>query len=430
MKREVAMGRIQSTYAWLGRYRPDILVWLIVAVTSVLAYLSYVRNLGLFYYDSRYYMAFSFWFSGDTQQVARDRTAEFASMYNIPMPDAATTFGWGLVQPRVVLPFLSAPFMNLFGPYGLAVIPAVATIVFTILLTIVMKRRYGNVAAVATVVLMNASLRIVVLTTGMLTESLSAVWSLVALMLTWRYIRTRRWWLLVLIGLVTLLSGFTRQATLIMAGAFAMAWLLGMLVSRRWRSPWMWPAIVVGATTVITQVVQTLVWPFSQTDQFLRITGSSTLTEALSHVPGLAKLLLFTDLKTFMATDKPLLFILFLSVAGMVIFWRRAESHLLFGAILAIAVYNITNGTATGFRYAIPGLAFFMLSVALVLAATAKRLRSPEDSAAGIGEDAVQSPDPWAPEPATESAEPRSPQTRAQTLSGDSAQAPTLRDTV
>lgn len=398
------MGRIQVAYAWLGRYRPDILVWVIVAVTSVLGYLSYVRNLGLFYYDSRYYMAFAFWFSGDSQQVARDRTAEFAAMWHIPMPDAATTFGWGLVQPRVVLPFLSAPFMNLFGPYGLAVIPAVATVVFTILLTLVMKRRYGNVAAVATVVLMNASLRIVVLTTGMLTESLSALWSLVALMLTWRYIRAPRWWLLVLIGLVTLLSGFTRQATLIMAGAFAMAWLLGMLVTRRWRSPWMWPAIVVGATTVVTQVAQTALWPFSQTDQFLRITGSSTLTEALSHVPGLAKLLLFTDLKTFMATDKPLLFILFLSVAGMVIFWRRAEAHLLFGAIIAIAVYNITNGTATGFRYAIPGLAFFMLNVALVLAATAQRLRSPGDAEAETEHAAAESPDPWAP-PLTGSAD-------------------------
>jgi len=398
------MGRIQAAYAWLGRYRPDILVWVIVAVTSVLGYLSYVRNLGLFYYDSRYYMAFAFWFSGDNQQVARDRTAEFAAMWHIPMPDAATTFGWGLVQPRVVLPFLSAPFMNLFGPYGLAVIPAVATVVFTILLTLVMKRRYGNVAAVATVVLMNASLRIVVLTTGMLTESLSALWSLVALMLTWRYIREPRWWLLVLIGLVTLLSGFTRQATLIMAGAFAMAWLLGMLVTRRWRSPWMWPAIVVGATTVVTQVAQTALWPFSQTDQFLRITGSSTLTEALSHVPGLAKLLLFADLKTFMATDKPLLFILFLSVAGMVIFWRRAEAHLLFGAIIAIAVYNITNGTATGFRYAIPGLAFFMVNVALVLAATARRLRSPGDAEAETEHAAAESPDPWAP-PLTGSAD-------------------------
>jgi hypothetical protein len=366
------VGPFKAAVDWINRNRADVLVWLIAAVTWVLGYLSYIRNLGLYFYDSRYYMAYAFWFSGDSQQVARDKTAAFFAAHNIVMPSTDVTFGWGLVQPRVVLPLLSAPFMGL-GPYGLAVIPALASIAFTIVALILMKRRYGNLAAIATIVLALASFHIMIYMTAMLTESLSALWSALALLVAWRYMRTRQWWLLVIVGGITLLSAFTRQATLIMAGAFVAAWLLGMLVSLRWRSPWMWPAIVVGATAVGAQIVQTLVFPFSQASQFMRITGSSTLTEAIGHVPGLAKLLLVTDIKDFMQNDKPLLFILFLSVGAMILFWRHEEAHLLFGAILAVALYNITNGTSTTFRYAIPGVIFYLLPLALMLQATVKR---------------------------------------------------------
>ena len=44
------------------------------------------------------------------------------------------------------------------------------------------------------------------------------------------------------------------------------------------------------------------------------------------------------------------------------------ESQLLLGAILGIALYNVTNGTPTGFRYSMPGLAFFAVSAALLIA--------------------------------------------------------------
>jgi hypothetical protein len=57
---------------------------------------------------------------------------------------------------------------------------------------------------------------------------------------------------------------------------------------------------------------------------------------------------------------------------GIVLFWRRSEAHLLVGAILAISVYNITNGTPTAFRYAIPGLVFYVAMVGLVIRATAR----------------------------------------------------------
>ena len=48
------------------------------------------------------------------------------------------------------------------------------------------------------------------------------------------------------------------------------------------------------------------------------------------------------------------------------VFWRRTESHLLLGAILAIALYNVTNGNATDFRYALPGFVFSAMSIGLL----------------------------------------------------------------
>jgi hypothetical protein len=77
-----------------------------------------------------------------------------------------------------------------------------------------------------------------------------------------------------------------------------------------------------------------------------------------------------------MAADHALLVFVVLSAIGMIVLWRREESHLLLGAIVGIALYNITNGTSTSFRYAIPGLVFYALAVALLVSRTAPRLTS------------------------------------------------------
>ena len=66
-------------------------------------------------------------------------------------------------------------------------------------------------------------------------------------------------------------------------------------------------------------------------------------------------------------SDHALLILVMLSILSMVIFWRRAESHLLGGAIAGITLYNVTNGTRTGFRYAMPGLAFYAVFAGLLI---------------------------------------------------------------
>ncbi len=351
-----------------------ILTWAIVAATFVVTYVTFVRWYRMFFPDSRYYLAMAVLFGGADPDAARELTAAFAELRDIAVPPTDVLFGWGLVQPRVVYPLLSVPFVKLFGPYGLAVIPLLAAIVLTILLTIILMRRYGNVVAVATMLLVNGSLFLMSFHTGMLTESLSGLFTVLALLAAWRWLERRSPWLLVAMGAATALSAFTRQATLIMAGAFVMAWLVGSLVARR-NNDWMWPAIVVGGTAVGCQVLQSLVFPsFSQLDQFLKQAGAETLGEAILHVPSMLFGILVSDIATMLRGDRTLLFLICLAVASMILFWRRTESHLLFGAILAVVLYNVTNGTPTQFRYATPGLVFYVMSAALLIANTADRV--------------------------------------------------------
>lgn len=363
----MAPSRLTS---WFLHHRSALLMWAILASTFVLSYATYVRWYRMFYPDSRYYLAMAYLFLGNDPETARQLTVDYAAPRNIDVPPVADLFGWGLVQPRVVLPALSAPFIALFGPTGLAVVPLLATFTFLIIAVVMLRRRFGTVVALLVGLLVSTSLFLISIGTGMLTEGLSALFTALALMLTWRWLEHRRVLLLLAIGIVTVLSAFTRQATLIMAGAFISAWLLGSLIERR-NSRIMLPALIVGVTAVGCQVLQTLIFPsFSQLDQFLAQAGADTLGEALLNVPRMALDIIRADVLTMLRGDRSLLVLICLAVAGMILFWRRVESHLLLGAIAATAVYNITNGTPTQFRYATPGLVFWMLAAGMLVAAT------------------------------------------------------------
>lgn len=186
---------------------------------------------------------------------------------------------------------------------------------------------------------------------------------------------------------LTVISAFTRQATFIVAGSLVVAWLAALLLRRR-SNRWAVPALSVAITALATQVLQTRLFPtFSQLDQFKAKTGADNLTEALLGTPRLAWKILRTDLVFFAQSDRALLVLITLSIVSSVVFWRRAETHLLIGAVAGTALYGITNGTPTAFRYAMPGLVCYAVSVALLMSSLASRVArqpdSPDDPEAG-----------------------------------------------
>jgi len=342
------------------------LYWTVVLGTFGLGYAAYVVRRPFFSPDSRYYLAMAYLFGGEDPESARDLTAEFAAHYGVPVPPADELFGWGLVQPRVILPLLAAPLVRAFGPFGLAATTLILTVILVIALAVILLRRFGPGPALTVMVILNTSHFLMIFHGGMLTESLSALWTVGTLASAWWWLRDGRWWQMALVSVTVIGAAFTRQATSIVAGAFVMAWLLGLIIRRM--GQWMWPALVASVTAIACQLLQSAVFPsFSQLDQFLAKTGTDSLGAALLETPRMAATILSRDAATFLREDVALLVLIVLSVAGMLYFWRRTEAHLLFGAILGVALYNVTNGTPTQFRYAVPGLVFFALCAALLV---------------------------------------------------------------
>ena len=357
------------------------LAGLIVAVTFAVTYGSTVKLRPLFAPDSRYYAGMALWFGGESQAEAARQVAEVSAQSGWASPDASVLFGWGLVQPRVVLPALSVPFVKLWGIDGLVVVPGLALAALMGLMVWQLSRRYGTTAALGAVVLIMCSPQIMFYGAAMLTESLSALWGALTVAAAWRY-RTRAGWAPVaaMVGL-TLVSAFTRQATLIVAGAFVTAWLVALVLRHR-PNAWGVPALAVGVTSVVAQVVQTKIFPtFSQLDQFKTKTDADSLTGALLGAPRLAWHIARTDVVSFAKADRPLLVLVALCILSGLVFWRREETHLLLGAFAGIELYGVTNGTPTAFRYAMPGLVFFALSLALLLSrALPREAGQPEGS--------------------------------------------------
>jgi hypothetical protein len=343
-------------------------MWVTVLVSFGWGYLAITVRTYRFHPDARFYLAQAFKFSGMSEQQAHDQLVAFASSYGhgMKVPSTETLFHWGLTAPRVMISLFAAPFVRVFGPYGFLVAELIISLVLTIVLTLLLQRFFGAGVAAVVMVLVNLSYYLMFFNTSVLTESMSALWSALTLIVAWQWIKRRRWWWLALVVATVALSAFTRQATLIVAGALVVAWLLGWILQRR--SQWMWPAIAAVATSIACQLIQWAVYgDTSQTEQFYENTGAKTLGEMIVKIPGVAVEILVGDFRGFLHADPMLAVLICCAVAGMVMYWRRTESHLLFGAILASAVYNITNSSFTHFRYETPGLVFWMLSAGLLL---------------------------------------------------------------
>lgn len=358
---------VNGARTWLVAQRVFWLDYLVILSVLTVVYVAIILLYSQYFPDSAHYLGMSLWFSGMTQQDALElvNARHIANGWD-PNTSVDLLFNWGLVKPRVVLPLLSVPFIWLFGPAGLTVTTGIITLVLVLVLYKLLAARYGRVASVVSVLLMLSSMFIMVFSVGMLTESLSALWGVAALAAAYRYQSDpRKRWIVIMVA-VTLLSAFTRQATFIVAGAFVVAWLLSFAVPRATRG-WTVPTIAVAGSALLAQLVQTWLFPFSQGDQYMRMTQTDSLWGAILATPKLIVGILREELATYVLEDQVLLILIGLALISMVVFWRRTESHLLFGAILGISLYNITNGNATHFRYAIPGIVFFLGSISLLL---------------------------------------------------------------
>lgn len=349
--------------------------WALVLLVFGIVTYSVFSSAAAFLPDSRYYAAMSLRITGLSAQESYEQVKVFVDQFGWATPGPDALFGWGLVAPRIMLPLLSAPFVAVFGIPGLQVVPVVAMGVgLLVTLTVGGRTRAGVAATLAAVLLLESSRRMILYGGAMLTESLAfALVAGLALCLPWDGRPRSRRSLVVALALLTLLA-FTRQATLIPAGAVVVAWLGSAVRERRIRTSWTPYALWLSVATVGLQVAQTVVFPgFNQLNQFLAATHAKSLLGALRNTPGLARHIISTDLHQMARTDIPLLVLLVLAIVAGVVRWRHTDAHLLIGAVLGTMLYNVTNGTPTMFRYGFPGLVFVVVAVALLVRSVAEK---------------------------------------------------------
>jgi len=343
-------------------------VWLLLAVLLVGMYAGSLWVRAQYVPDSRYYAAMAFHFGGESQESARSLVAEQDAKAGWETPPLDRLFDWGLVQPRIIYPLLSAPFAAVLGINGMLVVPAAATLALALVMFLVCSWRYGWPAAAAGVVLVVTSSYLMWFSTAMLTEGLAAAW-VAALVLTLPLSGPRSWKVLLACALLLVAVAFTRQVTLIPVAAIVSAWFFASWRQRRVRNDWAAFALVSVVVLVATQIVQSVLWgDVSPSAQFLKATGTTSLGDAFAAAPGLAGKIVSTDVRAFMFYDRSLAVLLTLCVVSAVWRWRQVESHLVIGAMAAGFILNLVNGVPTSFRYSMPGVAFVVLAVSALAA--------------------------------------------------------------
>jgi hypothetical protein len=345
---------------------------LAVAILSVLLLVMTVGiwlRFSQFSLDSRYYYAMSLRYSGVDRQTAYQMVIDYqrklwGNLYIIRPID--NIMDWGLTAPRVVYPLLSTPFVILFGVKGLEVIPIIFTFLSLGMIHYYLTKRFNIAAASVTVGGLLLSTYVMRWSLGMLTESISIFLGVVSLLFAYKYIESRKAWYLVALGAATLTSAFTRQATLIVAGAFVCAWL-GAVILKKKNTGWGVVALVNLIVSVGIQLIQSALAPFSQLDQFLKVTHTNDLFHAILALPKLVAKILFKEIIWYLKNDQVLLVLLAICVVAVFMNLAKTDSHLFIGAIAGTLLYAATNGSNTQFRYALPGLIFFAIVMASYL---------------------------------------------------------------
>jgi len=343
-------------------------VWLFLLLMLTVGWITTIDHRVLFTGDTRYYAASALTFAGYGHAEALRMMQSYVAAFHMPLPSSDVLFDQSSTNARVVYPALSAPFVRLFGIDGMGVIPAVAAALAFAVMLATGSRRWGWRLAVPPLVLLATSSKTLLFCASMITESLSIMWCALLLMVALARPQGGRS-TAVLLALLTLGLGFTRQATLIPAGAFCLAWLALAIRDRAVRNRWAVPAVVVTLTAVVVQVLQLLIWPgYSLVRQWEYSTRTTSVAGALRASPHQFWKIISTDTQTLAAADLPLLVLILATLLAWLLVWRRVEVWLSIGALIGAYFYNVTNGTPSGFRYEMPAIPFMVLCVSALLA--------------------------------------------------------------
>lgn len=316
--------------------------------------------------DARYYLGWAYRYGGLSDAEAGRRTYEFLGSFSwfAPFchgacgPDAPVSaydqlfYGntGGLVAPRVLYPLLSAPFVRLFGPQGMLVVPVVAYAVCVVLVMVLASRLVGPRWAVLAAAGVLLPVTVSRWSTYTYTEALAMALFMacvVVLPLTRRATRRDLVWF----GIFLLLFAFTRQFHPIVVAGVAFAWLGTAVFGRRLVNPWLPFLGVAVGVTLLTGWLQALMAPqYSIVDSFLKHSGAGTLAGAPAGVARVAWRIVRAEV-WFAGNDYPLVLVCLLAVVGIAWRYRSTLSQLALGTLLGTFLLHLLNTEPSNFRY-------------------------------------------------------------------------------
>jgi hypothetical protein len=360
--------------------------WAVIASAIALMYVATYRAFGVVAPDDQHYYAMTLsWLGYGPEEARAIVVRDLPAAYNILSWDMLV--GWDLVRPRVVLSVLAMPFVKFMGFQGFVVVCAACGFLLYLVCAALLRQIYGGPVAMGVMLLAISSSRTFSFTTAVMTEGLTSLGVALVVLTAWRYHKTRtvRW--IALMAVSVLLVGWTRQSVLIPGAAFGFAWLCAWIKQRTWKNDLWVPALAIAGTAIVTQVIQFAFFSsnFSQVENFKAESGTTSTLGAIKVLPKTIKSILKSDFTSLSATGGAMLVLCLVCLVGVFVCWRHVEAHLFIGAVLAGALYNLTNGNATQLRYFLPGLVFFLMLAARTALATATAVPAPQASAHAKG---------------------------------------------
>ncbi len=339
--------------------------WLLVGVVYLTATVLNSRRIWHFGPDTRFYLAWAYRYAGFSEQESGHRTYEFLTSFSWFAPfcygacdaNPAASYTWlfhgeegGLVAPRVVYPLLSAPFVRMFGPAGMLVVPFLAYTACVVMAMVLASRFVGTRWAALAGIAVILPISITAFGQYAYTEALAMALCL-ACVLTLPLQREsgRRDWLLFSVFL--LLFAFTRQFHPIVVAGVGAAWLATAVSERRLRNAWL-PFLGLGvAVTLVVAWVQSMMGPgYSVFAWFLKESGAGTVSGIPGALPGVLRTVIVGEVFTA-GRDFGLVLVTVLGVLGLCLRWRNRFTHFVAGLLMGTALVQLLNATASQNRY-------------------------------------------------------------------------------
>ncbi|MFG1924888.1 hypothetical protein [Cryptosporangium sp. NPDC048952] len=358
--------------------------WLLLGLLYVLAVALALITNPQYGPDSRIYLAWTYWYLGHPQAEAAQLSYNYLwdntglkDCWSCWPDDYHEKFFTGqyaaVVGPRVLLPFLSAPFVALMGPMGMLVVPIVGYALAVVATVMLASRLWGQRwALVAGAVLL---LPVYVSRWSVVAHTEGPAFALLAvpLLLLPLAKQVSRKHLIAYVALVGV-GMLNRQFAIALPVAVGFAWLLVFLRDRKFVNVWLpfafWGNFVGFGILLAQMLITPMIFggeELSLIGQFNDLAMQYFQTSGLAAIPEVTWNVITSDLLR-VRYDLPLMALLVLVTVAVVWRFRSELSAMAAGAFLSVSAINIVEFWPAAFRYHAPIVPLLVLAAVALLA--------------------------------------------------------------